>query len=354
MPSWTMCLGGDVASDAMGSTPLKAVPLARLPVESFEAHYELQEEELGVGASGAVRAAVNRKTGQRVAVKTFHPQKMRVRELRNLRSEMSVLRTVSHPGVVQVENIFETEETVHIVMECLEGGELFDRIAQHGRMKEAKVAGIVAQLLSTLGYLHGQYVGHRDIKLENIMFTKKGGSEVKLIDFGFASQIGPSTLFRQRCGTIQYAAPEVLKGLPYDTSVDLWSLGSLVYTLLTGRPLYEGGDEEVIPKAVNGEFTPHKRFLALSKEARDFVLALLRVDPYRRMRPERLLRHPWLAREAPEAVAVALEQAASLREKESDKMNIQVFKDVAWKALTLSVTAICGSSSADTFAALRR
>jgi len=269
----------------------------------FESDYELLGAVLGTGASGSVRQARCRRTGRHAAVKIFRVKELSAKMLLNLEWEIDVHSAMKHPGIVDIQAVYETDDTVHIVMEQLCGGELFDRLLEQGRFEEEEAAKVVAQLLRAVSYLHAQNVMHRDIKPENVMFCSKEGKEVKLIDFGFATRFERHTPVSQRCGTMQYVAPEVLMGQGYDEKADLWSLGCVCYTLLTMKALYAGDDAEVRRKNRLGLVDWSRSFKTLSPEAQDFVRCLLRVDPASRFSAERALRHPWLKQHAREEVA---------------------------------------------------
>lgn len=245
----------------------------------------MENLDLGSGYSGTVRAAKCRHSGKEVAVKTYRKDQLGDKELAHMRSEIAVHESLSHPGIVSVDAVFETKESVTLVLERLHGGELFERVATVGELAEWQAAEIAVQLLQALVYLHDRHITHRDVKLENVMFESHGGNSVKLIDFGFAKRRNPENKLTQQCGTTQYMAPELLEGLPYDESVDIWSTGVVMYGMLTGRVL-----------VVNGEAKFGSHFQHLSAEAQDFVHALVQVDPEERMSAREALKHPWLAK----------------------------------------------------------
>jgi len=270
----------------------------------FESDYELLGAVLGTGASGSVRQARCRHTGRHAAVKSFRVKELPAKTLVNLERELDVHSAMKHPGIVNIQAVYDTEEVVHIVMDELCGGELFDRLLERGRFREEEAARVAIQLLQSVSYLHSQNVMHRDIKPENVMYCSKGGDEVKLIDFGFATRFERHTKVWQRCGTMQYVAPEVLSGQGYDEKADMWSLGCLCYTLLTMKALYSGDDADVQRKNRLGSIDWSRTFHSLSPEAQDFVLCLLHVDPAGRPSAERALRHPWLKQYACEWAAM--------------------------------------------------
>lgn len=235
---------------------------------------------------------------------------MSEKALQNMRSELDVQGSLAHPGIVKLEGVYESEEYVHVVMEQLLGGELFDRIIQQVRFTEANAAKTTLQILRVLVYLHSKRILHRDIKPENVMYVAKGGQEVKLIDFGFATEWDPSSPLSQKCGTMQYVAPEVLTGEKYGDKVDLWSLGNVVYIMLTGRPLYGGNERDILKKKKAGSihFSKHFRW-SLSEDAQDFVRKLLEMDPQNRLTAYEALCHPWIRKTIPQEAATARAEA---------------------------------------------
>jgi len=279
-------------------------PLAGLRCEqlrrtrTFHQDYEATDVVLGTGLSGSVNKAVCRKTGQAVAVKIFDVSSMQPKPWAQLKSEIEIQSGLDHPGVARIEAVYKTETKVQLVMELLEGGEMFDRIVDEsaqGPLSERKAAQALTQLLLTIDYLHAQGVVHRDIKPENLIFERKGDEAFKLIDFGFACQLAPGAKFTERCGTMQYVAPEVVQ-VPssYDEKVDLWSTGCVAYVMLTGRNPYRGPQREVLRKTLLGAVDYSPAFWDCSPAARDFVQLLLNPDPTRRPSAAEALRHPWL------------------------------------------------------------
>lgn len=255
----------------------------------------MQQTVLGTGASGAVREALCRKTGQEVAVKMYTKRGMAPNASKNMRSELNIHGRMSHRGIVKLEGVYETEEHVYVVMEKLRGGEVFDWIYEAGRLSEAVVAKAALQILKVLAYMHGQNMVHRDIKMENLMFSDEGRHTLKLIDFGFATKFNPKTKLSQAVGTPQYVAPEVVKNEPYDEKVDMFSLGTVVYTMLTGTPLYGGSKNEIFKRKTHNKIYFSTFFRdSLSEGAQSFVKQLLAFDPADRPSAVAALSHPWL------------------------------------------------------------
>lgn len=275
----------------------------------FQADYTLSDRVLGAGASCSVMEATCRRTAKKVAVKSFKKLGMTNRAWEGVERECAVHHSVSHQNILKVENVYhEGSDEVHIVTERLAGGELFDRVLQKQGLPEAEAAGIAVQLLRAVGYLHSRKITHRDIKPENIMYQEQGGELIKLIDFGFATHWEDGARLTQRCGTLQYTAPEVLSEAGYTWKADMWSLGGVVYTTLVARLLYAGSNQDVARKNRDGKIDYSRNFSRVSWLAQDFVKSLLSVDERRRPAVLEALMHPWLRRHVPEQAEAARQE----------------------------------------------
>jgi len=182
-----------------------------------------------------------------------------------------------------------------LVMECMEGGELLDRIREKKRFSEDDTAMHVWQMLLGLNYIHRHGMIHCDLKLENYMYDHKEGNHLKLIDFGFSKMCDKKAeLRRKACGTLSYTAPEVLDW-SYTQSCDQWSLGVIVFVLLAGYMPFSGPQDEQMKKITSGSFTMKpERWSSISEDGKNFVIALLQVDPKKRLTAEAALQHPFM------------------------------------------------------------
>ena len=270
-------------------------------LDDIEMKYHIDANVLGEGHHGSVRQCINRSTGKRHAVKSICKSAPSV-NIRGIQREVSLLKSLKHDRILQLDEIYEDSEYVHLVTELCTGGELFDKIVEksstgRGCFSEDEAARILCQLLEAVLYLHKNDVVHRDIKPENIMFeTSDEDSNIKLIDFGLArkhkqSDAPMSTIV----GTPYYLAPCVLNK-SYDRSVDLWSVGVIAYILLCGYPPFNGANnKEVYASVQKGLFYfPSAEWGHVSHAAKDFVIRLLQTNPKRRMTAEQALAHPWI------------------------------------------------------------
>merc|ERR1712110_1227643 len=142
-------------------------------------------------------------------------------------------------------------------MECMEGGELFERVIEKKKFTESDAANAVHQMLLALNYIHQKNIVHRDLKLENFLYEKKGGDHLKLIDFGFSHVWEPNTKMATSCGTLAYMAPEVLTK-SYTSQCDLWSLGVITFILLAGYMPFSGSESYQVSCIKAGKYTWRK------------------------------------------------------------------------------------------------
>jgi len=254
---------------------------------------------LGKGSFVEVIAVQGRLNHREYALKSFIKPQLSPEEQGLLTNELQIYLGLDHPHIARLEGVYDTDEEVHLVMECCEGGELYERLNTRRVYEETQAARATREILRALGYLHAQGVAHRDLKLENLMYESDcPDSPLKLVDFGLAWAWDPLVpTMRRCCGSPEYVAPEVLGPDGYTGQCDLWSLGVITFMLLVGYAPFPPGDRQ-LDRVKCGEIDwgSKGRWSSLSAEALDFVRRLLVLDPLERLTAQQAVFHPWLLR----------------------------------------------------------
>lgn len=260
-------------------------------------------EEIGRGAFSVVKKGSHKKSGDEVAIKFIEKKFVDKQDLMLLAREIDIMKKVDHPNVLKLKEVFETDETIALVMELVTGGELFYKIVEKGNYSEKDAANIVAQMINGVDYLHDQGIAHRDLKPENLLCC---GEEVEgykpfrvvIADFGLSKIFDSGEALETSCGTPDYVAPEVITAEgSYDKSVDMWSCGVITYVLLCGfSPFLSSTQTGLFEKIIKVEYDfPDPEWTNISKEAKDFIKHLLVKDPNERWTAKQCKQHPWLS-----------------------------------------------------------
>lgn len=256
-------------------------------------HYDLTQQ-IGEGGFGRVLLGTHRNSGEVRAVKII--QKSRVKEARTFKTEIDILKRLDHPQIIRIIETFETEKLCCLVMEYCEGGELLHVVEERRTLSESEAAGYMRQILSALAYCHSSMVCHRDLKPDNILLSFKSGScDVKLADFGLSQTFTEDEVMHNFTGTPYYIAPEMLSG-SYNQLVDCWSVGVILYIMLSGVPPFDGdNNEDILLKvyAASYNFRPFP-FARVSEGAKDLIARLLMKEPSLRISAQQALTHPWV------------------------------------------------------------
>ncbi|PSC70004.1 calcium-dependent kinase [Micractinium conductrix] len=255
---------------------------------------------LGKGAFGVVRHVVEKETGQSYACKSISKAKLITKEdVDDVRREVEILNLVSpHTTVADLKQVYEDRYAVHIVMELCVGGELFERIVAKGTFSEAEAARHFRRMVEMVAHLHALGVMHRDIKPENFLLTDQtDAADLKACDFGLSDFFKPEQRFSALIGSAYYVAPEVLRR-SYGPECDIWSLGVVLYILISGMPPFWGDNEkEIFTSILRGQLDFQSApWPSISPAAKDLVRRILTFDTKARANASEILAHPWLHR----------------------------------------------------------
>nr|CAD2173708.1 unnamed protein product [Meloidogyne enterolobii] len=270
------------------------------PALQFSQLYQLQREKiLGSGQFGTVFSAVHRHSRREVAVKMIAKDRFSKKSsaVETLKSEVAILQAVDFQGIIKLESMFETKDKIFVVMEKMNGDMLELILSQaSGRLNERSAKFLIMQILRALRYLHSRGIAHCDLKPENVLLSdfKSNFPQTKLCDFGYARFIGETQFRKTIVGTPAYLAPEVLKKKGYNKSLDMWSVGVIVYVTLSGTfPFNE--NEEITDQIQNAEFMfPSNPWREIGREAIDLIQQLLKVQIEERLNIDECIAHQWL------------------------------------------------------------
>jgi serine/threonine-protein kinase Chk2 len=274
---------------------------AKLP-EVFREKY-MMSKVLGRGACGEVKLAFERETCRKFAVKCITKKTFSVgpRLGPGIMDEVKILKELSHPCIIEIEDVFESNDMLYIVLELVEGGELFDRVVGIGKFTEPQAKLLFYQMLIAVKYLHDRNITHRDLKPENILLSSEANETlIKVTDFGVSRFVGETSLMKTLCGTPTYLAPEVLTSAGmagYSKAVDCWSLGVILFICLGGYPPFSDEIEEhsLKDQITKGIYSfPKEYWKDVSSDAIDLIKKLLTVDPKKRISTAQALDHKWM------------------------------------------------------------
>eukprot|EP00099_Drosophila_melanogaster_P003935 NP_001188547.1 MAP kinase activated protein-kinase-2, isoform E [Drosophila melanogaster] len=264
--------------------------------------YVTSNTVLGYGINGKVVQCTHRRTQQNYALKVLLDSERARREV-DLHWRVSGCRYIVN--IIDVyENTFKDRKCLLVVMECMEGGELFQRIQDKadGAFTEREAAQIMHEICAAVDYLHSRDIAHRDLKPENLLYTTtQPNATLKLTDFGFAKETFTSYTLQTPCYTPYYVAPEVLGPEKYDKSCDIWSLGVVMYIIMCGfPPFYSNHGLAISPGMKNrirtGQYDfPDPEWTNVSQAAKDLIKGMLNVDPSKRLRIQDVISNKWIA-----------------------------------------------------------
>ncbi|KAI4304798.1 hypothetical protein MLD38_040266 [Melastoma candidum] len=318
---------------AKGSKPSPIGPVLGRPMEDVKSVYTMGKE-LGRGQFGVTHLCTHKTTGQQFACKTIAKRKLVNKDdIEDVRREVQIMHHLTgQPNIVELKGAFEDKHSVHLVMELCAGGELFDRIISKGHYTERAAASLLRTVVRIVHTFHSMGVIHRDLKPENfLLLNKDENAPLKATDFGLSVFFKQGDVFKDIVGSAYYIAPEVLKRR-YGPEADIWSVGVMLYILLSGVPPFWAESENGIFNAIlrgHVDFSSDP-WPAISPGAKDLVKKMLNSDPKQRLTAFQVLNHPWI-KEDGEAPDTPLDNAVLNRLKQFRAMN--QFKKAALRVI---------------------
>ncbi|XP_057672071.1 serine/threonine-protein kinase MARK2-like isoform X39 [Diorhabda carinulata] len=246
---------------------------------------------IGKGNFAKVKLAKHVPTGKEVAIKIIDKTQLTPGSLQKLFREVRIMKMLDHPNIVKLFQVIETEKTLYLVMEYASGGEVFDYLVLHGRMKEKEARAKFRQIVSAVQYCHQKRIIHRDLKAENLLLDSE--MNIKIADFGFSNEFTPGNKLDTFCGSPPYAAPELFQGKKYDgPEVDVWSLGVILYTLVSGSLPFDGSTlRELRERVLRGKY---RIPFYMSTDCENLLKKFLVLNPAKRASLETIMKDKWM------------------------------------------------------------
>jgi calcium-dependent protein kinase len=288
--------------------------LVRIKTGSVDEHYSIGEKVKDDGSSSIFRCK-NKETHLKFIAKIYNTSIIDENEMKSFMNEAQMLQDADHPNIIKVVDIYRYENTAAIVTEHCKGGNLLDRIQEENQLSENLVASYIKQIASALAYLHSRKIVHRDLRPDVCAFLSKDpDSCLKIVDFRYCKQFETNLRISERVGSPYYMAPDVVIGI-YDSKCDMWSLGAIMYYLLSGRPPFIDKCEAGILRSVLYTEVTYdgKVWKKVSAGAKDLITKMLVKNPNERISARDLLKDPWIVRMSeskapgPELVSSTLE-----------------------------------------------
>ncbi|XP_041985901.1 serine/threonine-protein kinase MARK2-like isoform X17 [Aricia agestis] len=278
------------ATAGSGSGGTRVSSRSRASEEPHIGKYKLLKT-IGKGNFAKVKLAKHVPTGKEVAIKIIDKTQLNPGSLQKLFREVRIMKMLDHPNIVKLFQVIETEKTLYLVMEYASGGEVFDYLVLHGRMKEKEARAKFRQIVSAVQYCHQKRIIHRDLKAENLLLD--GEMNIKIADFGFSNEFTPGAKLDTFCGSPPYAAPELFQGKKYDgPEVDVWSLGVILYTLVSGSLPFDGSTlRELRERVLRGKY---RIPFYMSTDCENLLKKFLVLNPAKRASLESVMRDRWM------------------------------------------------------------
>ncbi|XP_042356566.1 MAP/microtubule affinity-regulating kinase 3a isoform X7 [Plectropomus leopardus] len=260
------------------------------PQQPHVGNYRLLKT-IGKGNFAKVKLARHILTGREVAIKIIDKTQLNPNSLQKLFREVRIMKILNHPNIVKLFEVIETERTLYLVMEYASGGEVFDYLVAHGRMKEKEARAKFRQIVSAVQYCHQKHIVHRDLKAENLLLD--ADMNIKIADFGFSNEFTMGNKLDTFCGSPPYAAPELFQGKKYDgPEVDVWSLGVILYTLVSGSLPFDGQNlKELRERVLRGKY---RIPFYMSTDCENLLKRFLVLNPAKRGTLEQIMKDRWI------------------------------------------------------------
>ncbi|KAH8371317.1 hypothetical protein KR093_006883 [Drosophila rubida] len=288
--SRTNAYGNSVAQGSPNLQMRSSAPMRWRATEEHIGKYKLIKT-IGKGNFAKVKLAKHLPTGKEVAIKIIDKTQLNPGSLQKLFREVRIMKMLDHPNIVKLFQVIETEKTLYLIMEYASGGEVFDYLVLHGRMKEKEARVKFRQIVSAVQYCHQKRIIHRDLKAENLLLDSE--LNIKIADFGFSNEFTPGSKLDTFCGSPPYAAPELFQGKKYDgPEVDVWSLGVILYTLVSGSLPFDGSTlRELRERVLRGKY---RIPFYMSTDCENLLRKFLVLNPAKRASLETIMGDKWM------------------------------------------------------------
>lgn len=281
-------------------------------------------ETLGEGMTGKVKRAHHNQTKQQVAIKIINKSKLTSKPnlRRKVEREIAVMKLIDHPHLIKLYDVLQTRKYLFLIIEYVEGGELFDYIVQKGKLSEEEAFHFFKQIVEGVEYCHKNLICHRDLKPENLLLDQQ--NNIKIADFGMASLMSEDFIVETSCGSPHYASPEVITGGKYNGMMaDVWSCGVILYALLAGTlPFDDENLTVLLGKVKKGVYKIPSHF---EDDVKDLIEKMLCVNAQKRISIKQIKAHPWWKRmltssgESEEAPLLDMSEAKKTKEEEKEE-----------------------------------
>ena len=247
-------------------------------------------KDIGEGNFGKVKLSILKATNEKYAIKILDKKKLKTQTKSSSYNEIEIISKLSHPNIIHVEKILEDEQNYYIIMEYCDNGELFEYIVNKEKLSQEEASTLFYQLINGVEYIHKQNFAHRDLKPENLLLTKN--NKLKIIDFGLCHNFDGTKLLKSKCGSPSYAAPEILKGFPYDGfKTDIWCCGIILYGMLCGFLPFDGDSNQEIFREIVECNPEYPSFL--EDDSIDLLIGILNPNPKNRLSIQKIKKHPF-------------------------------------------------------------